>query len=396
MIQRIRDPYQKKQRASVAVVSPTFNKYLETRKLILLLKKQTLKHDLIIVDNNSSDNSYSLITKEFPDIIVLKTKSNLGSGGGFYVGQKYAYDAGYDKIVLNDNDAYPVETDVLEILLKRSTPKNMVNPINISEMNPVNFTTLHMCMMDKDIIATGGFIDPKLFLYGDDTEYQLRLRKKGIGLIKIPRHYTHPMKFYYQPNMYYYVSRNLLFLNKFYRNISLYLSLWIQISYSEIFEPAQYASYIFAKQDLTNNIWTNDIRAHKFGNNKHPLIKANNKQIDKYISGKKLIVQSSKRIEQFLNNRDYKKIKTGYDLLSAFIGVIQQRVFVTDNINFVPFFSKTIFIYEINKDVATVFIVKSNFLMGMKYLFNLMINVFKLPFVLIRINKSFIKLRPNY
>jgi len=48
----------------------------------------TTNVNLIVVDNNSSDNSVELIKRQFPDIHLIETGANLGFAGGVNVGVK--------------------------------------------------------------------------------------------------------------------------------------------------------------------------------------------------------------------------------------------------------------------------------------------------------------------
>ena len=49
--------------------------------------KQT-RFKIIMVDNNSSDNSVDLIAQHFPDVEIIQTGANLGFAGGVNVGAK--------------------------------------------------------------------------------------------------------------------------------------------------------------------------------------------------------------------------------------------------------------------------------------------------------------------
>lgn len=69
------------------------------------LINQTVSHDIIVVDNGSTDNSIETIEKNFPDVILIKLDHNTGYTGGVNTGLKYAIDAGYDFAALFNNDA---------------------------------------------------------------------------------------------------------------------------------------------------------------------------------------------------------------------------------------------------------------------------------------------------
>lgn len=123
----------KHNRRNICIILPTFNQYNETKKNIELLKKQTLVPDIIIVDNNSNDNTFEKLSEEYNDIILIKSAWNYWGAWGFYLWQKYAYEQWYEWIILNDNDAYPVDNNLIENLLKYSTKEISAQPMNITE-----------------------------------------------------------------------------------------------------------------------------------------------------------------------------------------------------------------------------------------------------------------------
>ena len=60
--------------------------------------------ELIVVDNNSADDSVSSIRQRFPRVILLENSQNLGFSGGNNVGIKYALEHNFDYIILLNND----------------------------------------------------------------------------------------------------------------------------------------------------------------------------------------------------------------------------------------------------------------------------------------------------
>lgn len=89
----------------VSIIVVTYN----TKELIawcldkLLPNLQHLKHEVIVVDNGSVDDSSSFIQSKYPTVKLITTKKNLGFGGGNNLGLKQAKGR---YIVLLNSDAY--------------------------------------------------------------------------------------------------------------------------------------------------------------------------------------------------------------------------------------------------------------------------------------------------
>jgi hypothetical protein len=92
-------------KTKVVVVIPNWNGEDFIKESLQSLEKQTLAHDVIVVDNGSSDSSISIIEKNFPDIRLLKFKNNAGFAGGVNRGIKSALKESYEYIALFNNDA---------------------------------------------------------------------------------------------------------------------------------------------------------------------------------------------------------------------------------------------------------------------------------------------------
>lgn len=65
------------------------------------------RYEVIVVDNNSSDDSISFLEKEFPWVKIITSKRNLGWGGGINYALPYA-NGDYIAVVNNDMEAHPL------------------------------------------------------------------------------------------------------------------------------------------------------------------------------------------------------------------------------------------------------------------------------------------------
>lgn len=199
----------------VIAVVVTYNRHELLVECINALRSQTRHVDKILVINNgSNDNTESWLGQQ-KDIDYV-TQNNIGSGGGFNTGIKLAFERGYDWIWLMDDDGYPKE-NALENLLegddeklclrncavinkedKKSFVWKTANYTSIEEVkepviknfaHPFNGTLLH-----KNIVEKVGLPKANLFIWGDETEYYYRIIRKN----KIPI-YTKTNSIHYHP-----------------------------------------------------------------------------------------------------------------------------------------------------------------------------------------------------
>jgi rhamnopyranosyl-N-acetylglucosaminyl-diphospho-decaprenol beta-1,3/1,4-galactofuranosyltransferase len=212
------------QRASkpetVAVVVVTYNRAaLLTRMLAGLAALDTTPDAVIVVDNASTDHTATVLAgvTDLP-LQVLRPDENLGGAGGFHAGMEAAYDQGYDRIWLMDDDVVPAP-DCLDVLLAvddehadclmavredtkgRLVEKSAVwfdlrNPLRIRPKRSMVETTFGARdrmpeLVEIQNIAFEGFLvrrtvveriglpDAAFFIFYDDVDYALRARRAG-------------------------------------------------------------------------------------------------------------------------------------------------------------------------------------------------------------------------
>jgi N-acetylglucosaminyl-diphospho-decaprenol L-rhamnosyltransferase len=92
---------------SIDVVMPVFNRWELTQRCLAMLQRQTLAHDVVVVDNGSSDGTPERLRAEFPAARVVA----LGENRGFPAACNRGAEAGSaDVIVLLNNDVEPPPT----------------------------------------------------------------------------------------------------------------------------------------------------------------------------------------------------------------------------------------------------------------------------------------------
>ncbi|HSN59768.1 MAG TPA: glycosyltransferase family 2 protein [Ferruginibacter sp.] len=234
---------------TIAVVV-SYNRQKLLSECITALRNQSQKLDAILVVNNGSTDGTEEWLKEQSDIIFI-TQKNLGSSGGFNTGISWAFKNEYSWIWCMDDDGYPKE-DALENILAAETDslclrncavinkedkKTFVwktkNFATIDDVNknliygighPFNGTMLH-----RSIVERVGLPKANLFLWGDESEYYLRItRINNIPVCTVANsiHYHPAAAFTYKQDwdfnnswkMYYYVRNRLHMHNAKFNN----------------------------------------------------------------------------------------------------------------------------------------------------------------------------------
>jgi rhamnopyranosyl-N-acetylglucosaminyl-diphospho-decaprenol beta-1,3/1,4-galactofuranosyltransferase len=202
---------------SVAVVVVTYNRADLLRQMLDgLAALERLPDAVIVVDNASTDHTPEVLEAATnAGLVVIRADDNLGGAGGFSLGVKTAYDGGFDRIWLMDDDVVPAP-DCLTVLLsqdeaclmavredtsgrlveKAATRFDLTNPLRIRpktamvetdfgsrdrmpervELENVAFEGF---MMRREVVAAVGLPDPTYFIFYDDVDFAIRARRAG-------------------------------------------------------------------------------------------------------------------------------------------------------------------------------------------------------------------------
>jgi len=85
-----------------AVVIPAFNAEKNIFDLVIKVSQYVSINDIIVIDDGSSDNTFSIAEKL--RINLLQHKSNSGKGKALYTGFQFAINKGYDAVIFIDSD----------------------------------------------------------------------------------------------------------------------------------------------------------------------------------------------------------------------------------------------------------------------------------------------------
>jgi GT2 family glycosyltransferase len=173
--------------------------------------------ETICVDNASTDGSDRTVAEQLPSVELLRTGANLGFAGGNNVGIKRALERGADWVLLLNNDA-TAEPGLAAALADAATARPdaglLACKILLEDGQTVQYAgaTFNARLGYSGRVATSGpdvlrdvdradgaalavsraaaeragLLDETLFLYVEDVEWSLRVRRAGFAVVLVP------------------------------------------------------------------------------------------------------------------------------------------------------------------------------------------------------------------
>ncbi len=207
---------------NIGIVLVTFNRLKDLEKTVRLYEQQTkLPSYIIVVDNHSTDGTGDFLkawSEETGPVRhhLITLPENIGGSGGFHAGTKAAQELEADWIWLADDDAYPDTTALqeLESFLQRHSDlaesasalctkvyddsgiaighrcrvkKNLLGafeiPVAAAEYEKEYFSldvySFVGAIVKKEALLKAGLPNKDFFIYEDDVEHSLRMKKQG-------------------------------------------------------------------------------------------------------------------------------------------------------------------------------------------------------------------------
>ncbi len=178
----------------------TYNRLDFLKKNLSALSGQTRMPDEIIVVNNASSDGTCRFLEEFSKdknfLKVINLHENLGGSGGFSVGLKEAIKNGADWVWMMDDDALPYP-DALENLAKEMQIANARTGVLLSKLTdredaesssmvmPALYGTFVGFAVRREVVLKVGYPDASFFIYADDYDYSVRIRKAGFNILRV-------------------------------------------------------------------------------------------------------------------------------------------------------------------------------------------------------------------
>ena len=208
---------------TVAVVVVTYNRAaLLTRMLAGLAALDHAPDAVIVVDNASTDHTATVLegVTDLP-LQVIRPEENLGGAGGFHAGVEAAYEQGYERVWLMDDDVVPAP-DCLDVLMAVDSDKadclmavredtsgrlvekaavtfDLRNPLRMKpktsmvetaygardrmpELVALENVAFEGFLVRRRVVEAIGLPDPGFFIFYDDVDYALRARRAGFRI----------------------------------------------------------------------------------------------------------------------------------------------------------------------------------------------------------------------
>lgn len=225
----------------ITAVVVTYNRLNLLKKVISNLKSQTRKLDNIIVVNNGSTDGTKEWLDEQDDLDIVH-QENVGGSGGFYRGIQYAYVKGFDWIWCMDDDVYPEETCLENLLSFKNDDKigmlcplryqegkpflseiikfNLSNPFQNLHKNKVKITDLNQKtisiegiafegpLIRRGVVGMIGLPNKDLYILYDDSDYSYRCVLGGYKVLLVTNAILFKEMFYCNSSKEYVVKMN--------------------------------------------------------------------------------------------------------------------------------------------------------------------------------------------
>ena len=206
----------------VAILTLNWNRPRDTLECLASAAAQTYPHTaIVVVDNDSSDDSVAQIEAAFPQTVMVRNERNLGFAAGANRGIARALDLGAEYIFLINNDT-TFAPDTLEQLLAQAAPGvgavvpaifyaaaperpwsvgGLRNPLTLEKTgdSPAALAQARAAgALDRDyVVACGillprqvlervGLFDERFFMYYEDMDFSLRVRSAGYRIVLAP------------------------------------------------------------------------------------------------------------------------------------------------------------------------------------------------------------------
>jgi GT2 family glycosyltransferase len=179
---------------------------------------------VVVVDNASGDGSVEEIKKRHPEVVVLEQRQNLRFAGGNNAGMRYALDHGAELVCLLNNDT-TVDRDFLTHLVSRMQSDAKIGAVapkiyyhadpnriwfaggeismwtgtmrhtGIREVDAgqydvsreIDYASGCCILTSKEVIGKAGILDDSYFMYTEDADWCMRVRRAGYKIMYEPQ-----------------------------------------------------------------------------------------------------------------------------------------------------------------------------------------------------------------
>lgn len=209
----------------VSIVIVTWNGLNDTLECLESLKKiNYTNYEVIIVDNASRDNTAEIVKKQFPELVVIESKENIGWSRATNVGIEYALKNGTEYFLLINNDTV-IDSDILKNFMEakdrypeagifgakiyyHSEPNRiwaacakwddyisdffdaacnkLDNREEFNQVQEIDYVNGCGMFMKREVFERVGLFDPRYFFAFEEPDICYRAKKLGFKSIFIP------------------------------------------------------------------------------------------------------------------------------------------------------------------------------------------------------------------
>lgn len=207
----------------------TYNGEKWIRDCLSTINESNLKLEIVIVDNNSSDQTVKIIRDEFPTVNLIAKKENLGFGGANNLAYELALEGGADYIYLLNQDtiSYPESISKLIKIFEINEKIGVASPMHLNDDGSkldkkfeqyitaiscpgfisdfslmktnnyyeIGFVNAAAWLIKADIIKElGGLFSSAFYHYGEDSNFLSRLRYNKKKCVIVPEVFVHHLR----------------------------------------------------------------------------------------------------------------------------------------------------------------------------------------------------------
>jgi GT2 family glycosyltransferase len=200
----------------------TFNGSTWINDCLRSLTKSVIPIDIFVIDNQSTDNTITIIENNFPQINLLKSEENIGFGKANNIGLEKALEEHYDYVFLLNQDAW-IELSTIQVLIDRFAENpsfGILSPVHLNKAKnkleskfalyicrnkdksflsdvclptntiqhiyPIDFVNAAAWLISRECIEKVGGFDPLFPHYGEDNDYIIRAQYYGFKVGFVP------------------------------------------------------------------------------------------------------------------------------------------------------------------------------------------------------------------
>jgi GT2 family glycosyltransferase len=196
---------------NVFVIVVTYDGSQWIEKCLYSLQQSSITLRIIVIDNNSSDNTVDFIKENYPEIYLIENKENIGFGKANNIGLKYALQNNADYVFLLNQDAYVMPRTIEKLCqqIQQNPEYGILSPIHLNgtekeldynfsqcinvtncpnlisdfitnvtpddKIYPIKFVNAALWIISKDCLNRIGGFCPLFPHYGEDNDYVTRL-----------------------------------------------------------------------------------------------------------------------------------------------------------------------------------------------------------------------------